>query len=162
MNRLDNKGSVAIILSIAIVVLFGFAAFVIDIGLVYSEKTRLSNAIDSAVLAAAMELPQNPINARVVANQYLQLNNVLPSEVIVSISSDNKTIEIEGQRSVNHVFAPIIGIYNSDVNANTRAQIGPVKSIRGGIKPFAVESYNFVYGQLMYFFHPSRLNGVSL
>jgi len=153
MKRLNDKGSVSIIFCVAIVVLLGFAAYVIDIGLVYIEKTKLSNAIDSAVLAAAMELPQNPTNARVVANQYLQSNDVQPSETVVSISADNKTIEIDALRSVNHLFAPIIGISSSHVNSSSRAQIGPIKSIRGGIRPFAVERYanneGFVYGQLV-------------
>lgn len=149
MKRLNDKGSISIIMCIAMVALLGFASYVIDIGLVYSEKTKLSNAIDSAVLAAAMELPQNPTNARVVANQYLQNNNVLQSEAVVSISSDNKTIEIDSLKKVNHLFAQVIGINSSNVNASTKAQIGPIKSIHGGIKPFAVESYNFIYGQLV-------------
>lgn len=149
MRKLNENGSVSIILCVAIVAIFGFTAYVIDIGLVYIEKTKLTNAIDSAVLASALELPQNPTNARAVAAQYLQSNNVDASDCVISISSDNKTIEIDGIRNVKHIFAPIIGINSSNVNASTIAQIGPVKSITGGIRPFAVEAFNFVYGQLV-------------
>ena len=57
LNKLDNKGNVAIFFSLIITALFGFTAFVIDIGIIYSEKTKLSNAIDSAALVATLELP---------------------------------------------------------------------------------------------------------
>lgn len=149
MKRLNNKGNVSIILCVAIVALLGFTSYVVDIGLVYIERTELSNALDSAVLAAAMELPQNPTNARMMANKYLESNNVLVSEAVVSISSDNKTVEIDGLRSVNHLFAPIIGINSSKVNVSSSAQVGPIKTVSDGIRPFAVESFDFVYGQLV-------------
>ena len=149
MRGIRKKGSVSIILCIAIIGLFGFAAYSIDIGIIYIEKTKLTNAIDSSVLAAALELPQNPTNARAVATEYLQKNDIDPSGFIIGISADNKSIEIDGNRNVKHLFAPIIGINSSIVTGTAKAQIAPVKSVTGGIRPFAVEPYNFVYGQLV-------------
>jgi len=146
MRRLDDKGNVAIILCLVFTVLLGFTAYVVDIGLVYVEKVKLSNAIDSAALAAILELPIDSIKARNVAIAYLQKNNVDPSKVSITISSDNKSIEIEGIKNVNHFFAPIIGINSSNINASTKAIIAPVKSVKGGIRPFAVESFDFSYG----------------
>jgi len=57
MKKLDSKGNVSIILCVIIAALFGFTAYVIDIGMVYIERIKLSNAMDSAALAAALELP---------------------------------------------------------------------------------------------------------
>ena len=37
-----------------ITALLGFTAYVIDIGLVYAERIKLSNALDSAALAAIL------------------------------------------------------------------------------------------------------------
>jgi len=149
LKKIRKKGSVSIILCLSIVGLFGFAAYSIDIGIIYVEKTKLTNAIDSSVLAAALELPQNPTNARVIATEYLQKNNIDPSGFIIGISTDNKSIEIDGTKNVNHLFAPIIGINSSVVDGTAKAQIGPINAVVGGVRPFAVEIYNFEYGQLV-------------
>ncbi|MEK6265099.1 MAG: pilus assembly protein TadG-related protein, partial [Clostridium sp.] len=146
MRKLDNKGNVAIILCLVFTVLLGFTAYVVDIGLIYAEKVKLSNAIDSAVLAASLELPTDPIEAKNVAIEYLIKNNVDPSKVSITISTDNKSIELVGIKTVDHFFAPILGIDSSNINAITKAIIAPVKSVKGGIRPFAVELFDFTYG----------------
>jgi hypothetical protein len=146
MRKLDNKGNVAIILCLVFTVLLGFTAYVVDIGLIYVEKVKLSNAIDSAVLAASLELPTDPIEAENVAIEYLEKNNVDPSKVSITISADNKSIEMVGIKTVDHFFAPIFGIDSSEVNAITKAIVAPVKSVKGGIRPFAVEIFDFDYG----------------
>ena len=76
MKKLDDKGNVAIILCLLITVLFAFTAYVVDVGIVYKEKIKLSNAIDAAALAAVLELPSGDIKAKTVAVEYLQKNNV--------------------------------------------------------------------------------------
>lgn len=143
----EREGSTAIIFCIAAAALFGFMALVIDIGLTYTEKTRLANAVDSAALAASLELPNNPDGARNVAKEYLQNNNVNPDNAVIGISSDNKSIQIDNYTSINHLFAPLIGINSSTVNGSATAQLSPIKSVTGGIRPFAVVIYDFVYGQ---------------
>lgn len=146
MGRLNNKGNVTIILCFVITAVFGFSAFVIDIGLVYAEKIKLSNAIDSAALAAVLELPNDSIKARDVANQYLVNNNVNTNEAVITISSDNKSIQIKLVHNIKHFLAPIIGIQSSNITVKTKALIAPLKSVSGGIRPFAVQTYNFSYG----------------
>lgn len=149
MRNLDNKGSIAIILCLVFTVLLGFTAYVVDIGLIYAEKVKLSNAIDSALLAASLELPTDSTKARNVAIEYLQMNNTDPSKVSIVISADNKSIHMEGIKNVNHFFAPIIGIDSSNVNASAKVIIAPVKSVKGGVRPFAVEKFDFSYGDLI-------------
>ena len=149
MKKLNNKGSVAIILCILITALFGFTAYVIDIGMVYAEKMKLSNAIDSAVLAAAMELPNSDTKANEKALEYLQKNNEDPNLAAITISSDHKNIQIVSHKNVKHFFAPLIGIDSSNVNTQAKAVIGPIKSVKSGLRPFAVQKYDFNYGELV-------------
>jgi hypothetical protein len=52
----DEKGVSAIIVAIAIVVIFGFAVVAIDLSLVQLTKTQLQNAADAAALAGAIIL----------------------------------------------------------------------------------------------------------
>lgn len=149
MKKLDNKGNAAIILCLAITALLGFAAYVIDVGMVYAEKVKLTNAIDSAALAAILELPNNDIKAKIIAEDYLQKNNVDPNQTTIVVGADHKSIQIEGIKNVNHMFAPIIGISSSNVEAKTKAVLASAKSVNSGIRPFAVEAYNFPYGELV-------------
>lgn len=147
MRKLDDKGNAAILLCLGFTVLLGFTAFVIDIGIVYAEKIKLSNALDAAALAAALDLPDNTDKARTAAIDYLQKNNVDPNQTRIIISSDNKSIEIEGNKNVKHLFAEIIGISSSKVHADTKAAVSPVKAVSRGLRPFAVQKYNFNYGE---------------
>ena len=146
MKKLDNKGSAAILLSIVMVVLLGFTALVVDIGMVYAERTKLSNALDSAVLAATLELPNHPENAKATALEYLEKNNVDTTDTEVIIGEDHRSIEITGIKEVKHFFAPVLGILSSDTGAVTKAVIGPASSVDQGVRPFAVEKFPFQYG----------------
>ena len=146
MKKLDNKGSAAILLSIVMVVLLGFTALVVDIGMVYAERTKLSNAIDSAALAAILELPNHPEEAKAVAIEYLVKNNVDVGDTEIIIGEDHRSIEIKGMKEVKHFFAPVLGILSSDTGATTKAIIGPASSVSEGVRPFAVEKFPFQYG----------------
>lgn len=145
----DKKGSVSIVLCLLLSALLGFTALAVDIGMVYAKKAKLSNAIDAAALAAVLELPGSEVKARSVALEYLEKNNIDPDSTIVTISPDKKSIQIEGIINVNHFFAPVIGIDNSNVTAATKAIIGSLKSVHGGIRPFAVEIFDFSYGDVV-------------
>jgi len=140
MKKLDNKGNIAIILCLLFTALLGSTAFVIDVGMIYVEKIKLSNAMDSAALAAVLELPVDDVKAKEVAVDYLRKNNVDPNQTVIAISEDHKSIQIDGVKNVKHIFAQIIGINSSNVKVKTKAVVAPVKSVEGGIRPFAVEA----------------------
>lgn len=146
MKKLDDKGNVSIIFCLVITGLLGFTAYVADIGMVYAEKIKLSNALDSAALAAVLELPNNDAKAVAVAQDYLQKNGVDSSDTSITISDDHKSIKIDGDKNVRHLFAPIMGINSSNVNSKATAVVGPAKSISSGIRPFAVQVYDFSFG----------------
>ena len=149
MKNIKSKGNISIILCFAITALFGFTAYVIDIGFIYADKIKLSNAIDSAALAAALELPNGDDKARDVAVEYLQKNNVDENDAAITIGDDHKSIEIDASKIVNHFFAPVIGIKSSTVAAKTKAVIGPAKSMNNGVRPIAVEYFNYTYGDVV-------------
>jgi hypothetical protein len=147
--KLDNRGSVAIIACLLFTALLGFTAYVVDIGLVYASKIKLSNAIDSAALAAVLELPNDISRATEVADTYLENNGIDPAIAFITFGSDNKSIHIRAVQNVKHFFAPLIGINSSNVSAGATALIGPIGSISSGIRPFAVQAYNFSYGSIV-------------
>lgn len=143
---MKRKGNAAIILVVAFTALLGFTALALDIGNVYINKVKLSNALDAAALSACLELPENPSKASIIAYEYLEKNGIDPSRTTISISDNNKQVEIEGDLDVEYFFAKAIGLKGTKVYAKTRAVIGPVKSVKGGLRPFAVVAYDFSYG----------------
>ena len=143
MFKFNNKGNAAILLTFMITGLLGFTALTVDIGIAYSERTSLSNALDAAVLAGVQELQNGETQTRDVVKEYLIKNNVDPNDVDIYITSN--TIDLTGKKNVKHYFAPIIGIKDSDVSARAQAIIGPVGAVRG-LKPFAVEQRDFEVG----------------
>ena len=52
----DDRGAVAIIVTIMAILLVGMAAFAVDFGVAYANKTSLQKAADAATLAAAGEI----------------------------------------------------------------------------------------------------------
>ena len=149
---LGDRGAVAIIVALSMVALAGFTAFVIDIGNSYSEKVKLNNAIDAAVLAGSQEYVINQANTMNVIEQLLNENGVDISQVSVTIAPVSGTtqtkISITGETTVNHWFAPIIGIENTDVHANAASLIGNIGSARN-VKPFGIEDFEYTFGDLV-------------
>jgi len=55
-HRPSQRGVVAIIYALVLVVLLGFTGLAVDLGLIYHRKAQLQNAADSIALAAALRL----------------------------------------------------------------------------------------------------------
>lgn len=137
-NRFFNeeKGTVVIIIALAFVMLLGFVALSVDIGVLALEKTRLSRTMDAIALAGAQELP-NTSKAEAVAADYAERNGVDPGMVTVSFSADNKKITATSDRVVNLYFAKALGFYTANVEGKASAIIVPVKEI-GGLMPIGL------------------------
>jgi Flp pilus assembly protein TadG len=58
LARSRQRGAVAIMLGLSVLVLFGFLALVVDLGRTYVVRTELQNAADAAALAGAVQLNQ--------------------------------------------------------------------------------------------------------
>src|SRR5512135_850844 len=54
-----ERGQALVLIVLAIVAMFGFAALAVDIGRLFAERRRIQNAADSAALAAVFAASQN-------------------------------------------------------------------------------------------------------
>jgi Putative Flp pilus-assembly TadE/G-like len=70
----DEGGQVAIVVSLMLVVLLGFAALVVDVGLNWAARTQAQLAADAAALAGARTLPSDPAAAVDDVRRYLNAN----------------------------------------------------------------------------------------
>lgn len=69
MERLkDERGAVAVLAALTIVILFAAVAFVIDISRLYHERQVLQNAVDFGALAGAQKLPVQGSGPAIIAS----------------------------------------------------------------------------------------------
>jgi Flp pilus assembly protein TadG len=134
---LGRKGSVLIIVAVALVALLGIAALVVDAGLLYYTKVFLSNAADAAALAGVQELPSFPESAENTAMAYAKNNGVDETGVTAEVLADGRTIEVTTSKTVSLGFARVLGFSSTDVKASAKARVGTAKSAFG-VVPFGV------------------------
>lgn len=93
LKRLNDKGVTLVFIALMIVLLVAFVSLAVDIGYMYVAKGQLQNAADSAALAGAAKLPEDPISpntaVRSEAKKFAEKNIVVPNITQVQIASNN-------------------------------------------------------------------------
>ena len=119
----DQKGSVIVLVTIALVVLVGFTALVVDGGSRYLTKSKLQNAADAAALAAAAKLP-DAAGAKTEAKNYAFNNGVAKANTTPTTpyNGDNKKIQVVCEQTVPYTFARIFGTSSGIVSARAVAK----------------------------------------
>lgn len=119
----SKKGITTIMIAIMMTLILGFCALVVDIGRVSLEKGRLQNAVDSAALAAAQDLPDT-IAATDTANDYMAMNGFSNADINVGFAGSNRQITVEAIDDMDYTFARILGINSTDIKAAATAEKG--------------------------------------
>ena len=132
-----QRGSVLIWFALLLPVLLGFAALVIDLARLYLTKVELQNAADAAALAGAYKYAQTTSLPAAIAeakdlatsNQVngspIPLSSVTPADKTVTgyTYGIQVTIALSG---MNLIFAPVLGMTTSDVQATAIAAANTV------------------------------------
>ncbi|MEN6390757.1 MAG: pilus assembly protein TadG-related protein [Syntrophomonas sp.] len=150
----NESGQSTVLVALASVVLIGFLALAIDVGLLAYQKGVLQNAADAACLAGAQELPDDRVKADTVARTYASTNGNADDTVSVTIPADKRSINVHIERNVPLFFAKVLGISKSDLSADATACIGVAASVPW-IVPFVIAkpasfNYDTVYVMRMY------------
>ncbi len=143
---INEDGAVSVLLAAAMVALVGFAALVVDAGLMYLNRARIVNALDSAVLAGAQELAKNPENALDVAMSYAEMNGLSNSEISFSLGDENTSITGVANRKIELFFARVLGVETADLNVSSKARIAPLTAAKG-VVPFGVLEAEYTFGE---------------
>lgn len=147
VKRIFNQtGASLVLFSIAIVLILGIAALVIDIGITMYEKEKLSNAIDSAALAAMQKINEDNETVINTAKEYAQLNGVDPDAVNITIAPDRKSIRVESTKTVQYFFARVLGINQENVTFETGVKTAPIKSAKG-MRPLTIADQQLILNQ---------------
>lgn len=134
----DERGSALVIVALAMVVLMGFAALVIDVGLLYVERARLMDTADASALAGAQDIYLSPEKAEEMAEEYVIKNGYDIQGFDIYVDKDNKTITVGALGRVNLFFARIWNHASGEVGARASAQIAGITSATG-VSPLGIE-----------------------
>jgi Flp pilus assembly protein TadG len=133
-RRRDDQGAVAAVFAISLVVLFGMSAVAVDVGDIYSTRRNLITGADAAALAAAQEYAFGGNGCAGTDDVYLAKNIAdasVASCAVVFNSASSGYVTVAGETTVEHYFAPLVGIPDTDVHATSAAYFGPPSSYFG-------------------------------
>jgi len=110
------------------VMILGFAAMTVDVGLFLHEKRELQNAADAAALAGVQELPFSAADAEFMAQEWAENNGIGADELeAIEISTTHvadDTITVRVKRDVPFIFARVLGLTSDTMRADATARIG--------------------------------------
>lgn len=118
----NNKGTSIVLFAFAVTVIFGISALVVDFGVVSVKKSQFQNAIDACALAAAQELPDTT-KAKDMAMRYIESNGFKKSDIDVTFENSGKVIKIDGNISINYLFAKILGFNSATITPSAKAAL---------------------------------------
>ena len=119
--RRGERGAVAIVVAISLVMLMAAAAIGIDIAKLAYERQTLQNSLDAAAAAGVLKLPDDPPSAILEAEKFAsanmvgaQLGSITPSVALRCVTSYNTTTKSPDWATVlavcgitSHTFDPL-------------------------------------------------------
>ncbi|MBD1544137.1 pilus assembly protein TadG [Arthrobacter sp. IA7] len=144
----EERGAIAVIVAVLMVVMLGFAAIAIDVAKLYSERAQLQNGSDATALMVAQKCAKNEAdtNCSATAPMAADLANKnaldgLSNIKSIALDKPNRTVQVTAgakeagstTNSVSLFFAAVLGIPSSEVAATSGVRWGsPVE----GTTPF--------------------------
>ncbi|MHB0875765.1 MAG: vWA domain-containing protein [Anaerolineae bacterium] len=126
----DQQGQSLVLVALLLVVLLGFTALAVDVGLLMVGKARLQVALDAAVLAAVQELPDTG-EADAVFYEYVGANfpvsalfpapKATPHYSTTGEAASLNTVTATGTVHAPLHFARVLGLDSADIGAGAAA-----------------------------------------
>ena len=118
-RRLDGeRGATAVVFSLLLVPMLGFAAIAVDVGALYAERARLQVAADAAAIAVAQDCSRgNCGDMLATAQALITANDGEGSASRPVLSGDPLSVTVTGSAPQEHWFAPVIGHDSTQVSA---------------------------------------------
>ena len=120
--RRNSPGQTVVLVALMIPVLLGAVALGTDVSVFYFNWVQLQKAADSAALAGANYLPDNPSQAQAAATQFAESNGIKASEIVsTTLGANDLSISIKLQRTVPYYVARVLGLTTGIVTTSATA-----------------------------------------
>lgn len=156
-----ERGGIAVVVALLMVVLLGFAAISIDVARLYSERAQLQNGSDSVALMLAQVCAKNvnPLDCSATSPSTVGLASKLANMNAVDAQTNVKSLVLDKPNrtatvitgaketggklnSVSNLFARALGFPDSEVTATSTVQWGTPSKGTVGI-PLAIAECKF-------------------
>ncbi len=124
--RKNERGQAIVLMVLALVVIVGMAALVLDVGAWFRTKRRLQGTADAAALAGAQLLPKDPSGAKSMAQNYADQNggSVAGGDIVVtSTYGPDDTISVKAAKTDPGIFSGVLGITSAKIDAHAKARV---------------------------------------
>jgi len=140
----NKKGNSSILLMFMTVVVMSLMTLTADAGLLYIEKGKLQNTVDSVALAAISKYSKGQESMLAEAYKYSNLNGFPAEQLGIVIAESNRRITVSASKAVSLFFARLLGRTSAEVSVKATAIAGPITAMKG-IRPFGVEMQEFIF-----------------
>lgn len=129
----EEDGAVVVIVALALVILLGCMALVVDAGVMYVNRSNMQNVADAAALAGAQAISKGE-NPEALALEYAGKNGMKATvngvtndgdtvTVTTPYNGDSSKIFVKCTRNVPYLFAKALGFEDADVGAKAVARV---------------------------------------
>jgi Flp pilus assembly protein TadG len=128
----DEGGTLLALFAILALVILGLTGMVVDIGIGYVSKARMSRAVDAGVLAGARSLRNGQPVARAQALALAESNGVSSAggvslDVVFGVNADGEsTVSMTAFRQMPTFFLKALGMTELDIGSAATAAVPPV------------------------------------
>jgi len=127
-----ERGAVAVVVAISMVVLMGFVAISVDVGSIYDDHQQLQNGADAGALAIAESCQRDMTKctqtiANAAGDQYAKANKLdgaFTAKVVLDAA--HGTVQVQVGSTHTNYFAGILGAPTSAISAQAKATFGYV------------------------------------
>jgi len=118
-----ERGAVAVVVALCMVVLMGFTALAIDLGSIYSDQQQLQNGADAGALAIAQSCQRG--SCVDTADKYVKANKLdgqATGKAVINQTAGSVTVEADSIHQ--NWFAGVLGIATTAIGATATATYG--------------------------------------
>jgi Flp pilus assembly protein TadG len=143
-----ERGYVIVTVAALLVVLLGFSALAVDLGILYSARTSAQRAVDAAALAGAFTFVVDPTSPQpATATQHAQQtavkNAILGApiqagDLTIAVDTPNRRVTVSIARNEHTFFGGVLGVTNASIKTTAYAEASPDSSATYCAKPWFI------------------------
>ena len=121
-----ERGAVAVVVALCMVVLMGFVAISVDVGSIYSDQQQLQNGADAGALAIAQSCLRDPTKCsdsanNDIADKYAQANKLDGQVDQVEVTMTTGSVTVEVYSTHQNWFAGVLFMPTTAIRARATA-----------------------------------------
>lgn len=153
-RRSEDRGAVAVVVAVLMVVFVGLGAFTVDYGHAYAKRRAMSSTADGAALSAAREFQRLRTSGQ-TCSQMVSANGTAATEAANLVKTTNGpneaslattydctdgylTVTATMTTTTNAFLGGVYGKNDYDLSRKGRAVVAPAGSVAGSFRPFGL------------------------